>query len=146
ISYAHEDEGLKRVLVSHLSSLNRQGLIEIWEDRKIFPGNNVHDEIRTNLDLVEIIVLLVSADFLASEYCYGVELRRAIDRHRSGDARVIPVIVRPVDWSGTPFSDIAALPIDGKPVSTFEHADEAWLGIAQGIRRIVETIPPVRSA
>jgi hypothetical protein len=145
ISYAHEDEGLKRVLISHLSSLNRQGLIEIWEDRRVLPGGNVHEAIKTNLDLVEIIVLLVSADFLASEYCYSVELKRAIDRHRSGNARVIPIIVRPVDWSGTPFSDLAALPIDGKAVSTFDNADEAWLGVAQGIRRVVETLPPVRN-
>jgi hypothetical protein len=144
ISYAHEDEGLKKVLLSHLSSLNRKGLVEIWEDRKILPGSNVHEEIKTNLDVVEIIVLLVSADFLASDYCYSVELKRAIERHRSGNARVIPVIVRPVDWSGTPFSDIAALPIDGKPVSTFKDPDEAWLNVAQGIKRVVETLQPVR--
>ncbi len=140
ISYAHEDEGLKKVLISQLASLNRQGLIEIWEDRRLQPAAHFDDEIKTQLDQADVIVLLVSADFMASEYCFSIELKRAIQRDAKGTARVIPVIVRPVDWKGAPFAHLVALPKDAVPVTKWSNTDEAWLDVALGIRRTVEDL------
>jgi hypothetical protein len=140
ISYAHEDEGLKKVLLSQLASLNRQGLIEIWEDRRLRPSAHFDDEIKSQLERADVIVLLVSADFMASEYCFSTELKRAVQKDASGTARVIPVIVRPVDWEGAPFAHLTALPTDAVPVTTWKNIDQAWLDVALGIRRIVEDL------
>jgi hypothetical protein len=146
VSYAHKDEGLKRVLLSHLASLNRQGLIEIWEDRRLQPAAHFDNEIKIQLDRADVIVLLVSADFMASEYCFSIELKRAIQKDANGTARVIPVIVRPVDYKGAPFEHLNALPKDAVAVSTWSNEDQAWLDVALGIRRIVEDLKQRRGS
>src|SRR5947209_333656 len=97
-SYAHEDEKLRLGLEKQLISLKRQGLITGWHDRKIVPGTDWANEIDTHLNTASIILLLVSPDFIASEYCYSIEMQRAMERHKSGEAHVIPIILRPVDW------------------------------------------------
>src|SRR5690348_14541991 len=118
ISYAREDEALKMQLVKHLSLLRAQDIITVWHDRDISAGKDWVNEINVNLNTAHIILLLISADFLASEYCYSVEVRRALERHESGEAYVIPVILRPVDWSEAPFSKLQTLPTDGKPITS----------------------------
>jgi serine protease AprX len=138
ISYAHKDEGLKDTLVTHLSALNRGRRVDVWQDRRILPGDEFGPEIRKQLDEAEVIVLLISADFIASDYCYLKELQRAIERHKAGAARVIPTIVRPTDWEGTPMWGLNPLPKDGKPVTSWQNADEAWLDVAKGIRAAVQ--------
>jgi len=144
-SYSHRDEELRNELEAHLSILKRQGLIEEWHDRKILPGKTWDKEIDNNIDDSEIILLLVSTDFIASDYCYGIELKRALDRHEANQAIVIPIIIRPTDWTEESFAKIQALPEDAVPVTTWSNRDEAWLDVAKGIRKAVENIKHLRA-
>jgi hypothetical protein len=139
-SYAHEDEHLRGKLEAHLAMLRREGAIREWHDRKIGAGQELDPTIRRNLEGARIILLLVSPSFIASEYCWGKEMARAMEKHRAGEARVIPVILRPVDWDGAPFRGLLALPRDAKPVTSWRHRDEAWLDVAKGIRGAVEDL------
>src|SRR6266571_5915855 len=100
LSYAHEDEALLKELMKHLSLLKRQRLIASWYDRQIVPGTNWAEAIDERLEQSSIILLLVSPDFLASDYCYQVEMQRALERHQARRAQVIPIVMRPVDWKG----------------------------------------------
>ena len=135
-SYSHEDEELRKELDKHLSVLQRQGIIGSWDDRRIGPGEELHGEISAHLDAAEIVLLLVSADFLASDYCYDVEMQRAMERHRQGLARVIPVILRPCDWQKAPFGILKACPNDGKPVVNHTTHDEGFLQVAQAVHQV----------
>ncbi len=141
-SYAHEDERLQKRLEMQLSLFRQQGLIQEWHDRKIFAGKDWKREIDTNLSTADIILLLVSPDFMASDYCYGIEVKQALERHEVGAARVIPVILRPVDWEGAPFSKLQALPTGGKPVTSrsWHSLDEAFLDIAKGVRKAIKEL------
>src|SRR6266568_6990036 len=103
-SYAHEDEAWRQKLETHLSLLRRQGLISLWHDRLIAPGTNWAKALDTHLETASVILLLVSADFFASDYCYGIEMKRALERQEVGEARVIPILVRPVEWNSAPFA------------------------------------------
>lgn len=139
-SYSHKDEGLRDELATHLSVLRRQGVIEQWHDRRIGAGKEWEQAIDEHLNTADIILLLVSPDFLASDYCYDVELRRAMERHEAGGARVIPIIIRPCDWHGAPFGKLNALPKDGKPIRKWKNRDDAWTEVAGGIRQVAEEI------
>lgn len=139
-SYSHRDEDLRNELEIHLSTLKRQGVIKTWHDRRIGAGKDLDIEIDSNLEIADIILLLVSPYFIASDYCYNVEMQRALERHRNGDARVIPVILHPCDWQQTPFGKLRATPVDGKPVSKFPNPHDAFLSITKDIRAIVEEI------
>lgn len=139
-SYAHEDETLRDELAKHLKNLERQGIIQSWHDRQILPGAEWDHSIDTHLDTADVILLLVSNDFIASDYCYDVEIKRAMERHEAGDAIVIPVILRPVDWQGTPFSKLQALPKNATPITTWTNQDQACLDVVRGIRAVVEKI------
>lgn len=139
-SYSHKDEKLRDKLETHLSSLKIQGLIAGWHDRRIEAGQEWEGTIDEHLDSARVILLLISADFLASPYCYDVEVARAIERHEAGAARVIPVILKPCDWKETAFSKLQPLPKDGKPVTTWKNRDQAFTDIAQGIRAAVASI------
>lgn len=122
---------------SHLSNLRRQGVIREWHDRKIGSGTEWVKEIDEHLNSAEVILLLISSDFIASEYCHEIEMKRAMERHESGEARVIPVILRSVDWSGLIFSKLQAAPKDGAPVTKWADRDEAFMNVAQAIRAAV---------
>lgn len=139
-SYSHKDEQLRGELEAHLSILKRQGVITDWNDRKISAGTEWKGEIDRHLNTARIILLLISSDFLASDYCYDIEMERAIARQESGEARVIPVILRPCDWSGGPFAKLAALPRHGKAVTSWPNQDQALEDIAVGIRTAVEEV------
>jgi len=141
ISYSYKDERLRRELETHLKLLQRQGVVAMWTDRQIMPGEEWKDEIDKNLESADIILLLVSADFVASDYCYDVEVKRALRRHDAGEARVIPIILREVHhWQSAPFGNLQALPADGKPVMAFTSRDFAWTDVADGIRKVAEQI------
>jgi hypothetical protein len=114
--------------------LRRQGVIEDWHDRKIAPGKEWRDAIDQNLDAADCVLLMVSPDFLASDYCYSIEMERTLEKHRQGRVLVIPVIVRPADWRHTPLGDLEALPKDAKPVVEWSRRDRAWLSVTEGIR------------
>lgn len=137
--YAHEDEALLMKLKSHLRPLQRQGLIEIWHDRNITAGTEWEDEIDKLLNSAQIILLLISASFMDADYCYGTEMKHALERHAHGEARVIPVILRPTLWKGI-LGKLKALPKDGLPVisSNWHSIDDAFFNVAEGIREIVE--------
>ena len=137
-SYSHDDEEYRDQLEKHLAALKRQGLIESWHDRRILAGSEIDDAIDKNLEKADVVLLLVSASFIASEYCYGVELQRGLERHRAGKTTVIPVIVRPCDWHKLPFGTFRAVPRDGKPVTTWPNFDEAYADIAREVRAVVE--------
>ena len=137
-SYAHEDEPLRVQLEIHLSLLRRQGLISEWYDRKILPGARWAQEIDEHLERASIILLLVSPDFLASDYCYDIETQRALERHKRGEASVIPIILRPCDWQNAPFKDLQCLPSEGVPITKWDNQDEAFVEITAGIRRAIE--------
>src|ERR1041384_5210693 len=130
MSYSHVDESYRNELETHLAMLERQGVIDVWHDRRIGAGEDLDDEISEHLETAQIILLLVSSDFLASEYCYGVEMKRALARHEAGEARVIPVILRPCEWKEAPFSRLRATPSDGRPISKFADRDDAYLAVA----------------
>src|SRR3712207_1718248 len=110
ISYSHKDERFREQLEEHLHALKRRGLIEDWHDRRIAPGQEWEGAINENLETSGIILLLVSSSFLASQYSYDKEMKRALEKHESGEARVIPVILRPVEWENESFSRLQALP------------------------------------
>jgi hypothetical protein len=137
-SYSHRDEELRNELEIHLASLRRQGVIETWHDRRIVAGEDVHDEISEQLENADIVLLLVSPYFIASDYCYDLEMVRAMERHRSGETHVIPVILHPCDWQGLPFGELLATPTDGKPVSKFPNQHDAFLEVTKAIRRAAE--------
>lgn len=137
-SYSHKDEALRDELETHLKLLQRQGIISGWHDRKIQPGVDWAREIDQQLENARLILLLVSADFLASDYCWSKETIRAIERHKAGDATVIPVILRSCDWKGAPFSELQGLPKDMKAVTSWPDRDAAWTDVAKGIRRAAE--------
>jgi hypothetical protein len=136
-AYAREDETLRDELEKHLSSLKRKDVITSWHDRRISAGKEWEGEIDTYLNTARVILLLISPDFIASDYCWDVEVKRAMERHEAGEARVIPIILRPVDWKSAPFGKLQALPTDAKPVTTWTNQDEAFLDVAQGIRAAV---------
>ena len=145
--YAREDETWLRKLETHLSLLKRQGLISLWHDRLILPGADWAKTIDTHLETASVILLLVSSDFFASDYCYGIEMKRALEREAAGEARVIPILARPVDWKGAPFAHLQALPTDVKPIASWQNKDTALADVAAGIRRvIVEELPQLTAS
>lgn len=139
-SYSHKDEELRAELEIHLKALQRRKYIEVWHDRKISGGTEWEAEIDKNLEQADIILLLVSPDFMASDYCFDVEMKRALERHEAGEARVIPVIVRAVDWGWAPFSKLNALPKDGRATKLWPDRDEAWVNVSAGIAKVVEEL------
>lgn len=133
-SYSHADERLRDQLEKQLAMLKRQGVIETWHDRRIPAGQDIDRAIDDHVNSDEIILLLVSADFLASDYCYEIEMARAMQRHEAGEAVVIPVILRACDWHHAPFGKLNATPRDGKPITQWPDIDEAFLQVAQAVR------------
>jgi TIR domain len=140
--YAHRDEKLKEELRKHLSMLKRQGVISEWQDRVIDAGTDWSKEIDKHLESAKIILLLISPDFLASDYCYNIEMKRAVERHDRGEACVIPVFLRQCDWKGAPFGKLQGLPTDARPITNprWSSHDEAFTIVARGIRAAVETL------
>lgn len=137
-SYAHEDEALRDELEKNLTLLRRQGVVSGWHDRQIGAGEEWAGQIDEHLESAGIILLLVSPDFIASDYCWDKEMTRAMERHQEGTARVIPVILRPVDWHSAPFGRLQALPRNGKAVTTWKNRDKAFLDVTRGIREAVQ--------
>ncbi len=133
-SYSHADEDLRDQLEKQLSMLKRQGAIDTWHDRRIGAGEELNRVIDDHINTDDIILLLVSADFIASDYCYNIEMERAMERHAKGEAIVIPVILRACDWHHAPFGTLMAVPRDGKPVTQWPDIDEAFLQVAKAVR------------
>lgn len=136
-SYSHEDENFREELNAHLKILERKGLILQWHDRCIVAGDNWQNQIDENLENADIILLLISSDFINSEYCYNVEMSRALEHSEKGIASVIPILVREVNWSNSPFSHLLLLPSNGKAVKSWDDRDSAWCDVSQGIEKAI---------
>ena len=139
-SYSHKDEKYREELETHLALLARRGAIDVWHDRLIRPGQDWAHEIDHNLEHANLVLLLVSADFLASQYCYGIEMSRALEQAQAGTTRVVPILVRKCDVQGAPFAALQWLPTGSKPVKNWTDRDSAWTDVARGIRKVVEEI------
>lgn len=146
ISYSSRDKTYRESLKGHLSSMERTSEIEIWSDGEILPGAEWDQEIRSNLESADIIVLLISSDFIASDYCSSVEVELAMEKHEKGDSIVLPVIVRACDWqNGLPFSKLQALPERANPIKKWDDQDEAWDSVVTGIKDAVESLKAKKS-
>src|SRR5579859_3792746 len=141
ISYASADESYRRQLEPYLSVLKRQGLISLYHDQLIDPGSDWTKARDAYLETASLILLLISADFLASDYCIGTEMKRALERHKAGVACVIPILVRPVMWKGTLFERLLMLPTGDRPIMMWPSRDEAFANVAAGIQRAIENLP-----
>lgn len=137
--YAHQNEDMRNQLEKHLSAIQRQGLIIAWHDSKISAGQEWEREANVHLNKAHIILLLISPDFMNSDYCYSNQMKRALDRHEKGEAIIIPVLLRSVDLEGTPLEQLKALPTDGKFVTRWRRRDDAFTNISKGIRNVIKT-------
>ena len=137
ISYSHKDKKLLNELTTHLSNLRNQGIISDWHDGDIAPGSEWETQIFGHLNSAKIILLLISADFMASNFCYSIEMKRAIARHDAKEACVLPIILRPTDWVGSPFEKLQVLPTYGRPVTERTNHDAAWIDVVKGIRKAI---------
>jgi TIR domain len=139
-SYSHADERLRDQLETHLSGLRRQGIISSWHDRRIIAGTELDKTIDNHIDTADLILLLISPDFIASDYCYEKEMNRALERHHTGQARVIPVILRPCDWHSLPFGALLATPRDSRPITMWPNIDEAFLDVVTAIKNALKEL------
>jgi internalin A len=137
-SYSHKDETLRNELETHLKILQRLELIESWHDRNIGAGEDWRQKIDENLERANIILLLISADFIASDYCYEKEMKRALEKHEKKEVRVIPVIIRDVNWTHAPFSKLQALPENGLPIVKWPDRDSAWRNVSEQIEKVID--------
>lgn len=144
ISYEHEDRELRKRLEKHLSPLIHEGKITIWKYEEIPAGANWKNQIDTHIDEADIILLLVSPNFIASEYCWGNEVSKALELHKAEKAHVIPILLKPIDWKNTPLGKLQALPAGARPVTEWPNKDTALNDVAQGIRSIVERRNPLQ--
>lgn len=139
-SYSHVDEDLRNELEKHLSPLKRMGRIETWHDRRINPGDVFETEISGNFAVADIVLLLVSPDFIASNYCYDIEMKNSLDRHERGEAIVIPVILRPCAWHQLPFGKLLAATTDGKEIVKFTHIDDGFVEVVGAVTKALDKI------
>jgi hypothetical protein len=139
-SYAHEDEGLKGELDKFLKVLKRSGKIATWNDRELIAGQEWNENIMYELREANIILLLVSVDFIASDFIWDNELVEAMKRHEAGTACVVPIILRNCQWTSLPFAKLQALPKNATPVTDYQDPDEAFTEIVTGIERLVDHI------
>ena len=139
-SYSHADEELRDQLEKQLAMLKWQGVIDTWHDRRIGAGQEIDLTIDEHINTDDIILLLVSPDFISSRYCYEIEMKRAMERHEAGEAIVIPVILRACEWHFAPFGKLMATPLDGKPVTSLPNRDEAFLQVARAVREAAQRL------
>ncbi|NJL47990.1 MAG: TIR domain-containing protein [Leptolyngbyaceae cyanobacterium SM2_5_2] len=149
LSYSRKDEALMQELKGHLEPLQRGQLIRSWYDGCITPGQEWEPQIKKNLETAQIILLLISVDFINSEYCYNIELIKAIERHKTGSAYVIPVILRSCLWQEVPVGDmrlgqLQALPKNAQPISKWSDRDEAYTNVVEGLHRTIQALQKQR--
>jgi tetratricopeptide (TPR) repeat protein len=138
--YAHEDKPLRDELERHFGGLRRRYQLTNWHDREILPGEEWEQAIDKHLNTANLILLPISPDFMNSDYCYGKEMRRALERHRAGTCRVIPILLRPTYWEGAPFSSLQLLPTDARPITRWPDRDEAFLNVVTEISRTIKDL------
>jgi len=138
--YAREDKPLRDELEKHLAWLKRRYQLTNWHDREILPGEEWEQAIDTHLNTAHLILLLISPDFMASEYCYGKEMQRALERHQAGTCRVVPILLRPTYWEDAPFSHLQLLPTNAKAITRWPDRDEAFQDVVGEINRTIKDL------
>ena len=138
--YAHEDRALRSALDKHLRNLKWQGQISSWHDYNINAGEEWQHEIYDHLNTAHIILLLISPDFMNSDYCYSIEMKRSLERHDAKEARVIPIILRPIDFENAPFSRLQILPKNRKPIKNWRNSNDAFHDVVKEIRNVVKEL------
>ncbi len=138
--YAHEDKPIRDELEKHLSWLRRRYQLINWHDHEILPGEEWEQAIDKNLNTAHLILLLISPDFMASDYCFSKEMRRALERHKEGTCRVIPILLRPTYWEDAPFSSLQLLPTDARPITRWPDRDEAFQNVVSEISRTIKDL------
>jgi len=138
--YARKDKFLRDELEKHLSWLKRRYHLTNWHDREILPGEEWEQAIEAHLNTADLILLLISPDFMASDYCYGKEMQRALDRHKAGTSRVVPILLRPTFWEGAPFSNLQLIPTNARPITSWRNPDEAFQNVATEINRTIKDL------
>jgi TIR domain len=141
-SYSHQDAELRDRLGTYLAPLVQQQKIVEWQDRKIKPGADWETEISSQLERAHLILLLVSADFLASEYCFGVEVEKALTRLKRDEVKVVPILLKPCLWKESRFSELQIIPRDAKAITSWTSPEEALNNVADEISKLVSTPPP----
>lgn len=141
-SYSHRDETLRDELEIHLAALKRQGVLTTWHDRRIDAGGEFAHSISEYIESANIILLLISPYFIASDYCFDIEMKRAIERHENKESIVIPVILHPCDWHDMPFGKLLAGTTDGKPISKFPNMHDGFLEVTRAVKDAVSKIQP----
>lgn len=136
ISYSHQDSAMLEILHKHLAQLKRDNVLSTWTDQEITPGGNLTKTINSALNSSAIFLALLSPDYIASNYCYEKEFQMALEMEKNGKIIIVPIILEPCDWLNTPFSVFKAIPKDGKPVSTWDNKNTAFLDVIQNIRRL----------
>ena len=142
MSYSHADEAMRDRLETHLAMLKRDGVIEAWHDRRIVPGASLDGSIMAAVETAEVFLFLLSADFLASRYCYEVEMGRALARHEAGEVTILPIVLHACEWQHSPLGKLLAVPRDGKPIAQFSYVEEAYLEVAKAIRTAIAARQP----
>lgn len=137
MSYSHKDEVMRDRIETHLAQLKREGTIEVWHDRRIVPGGRLDESISAAAEVADVYLFLVSADFIASEYCYDIEMNRALDREKAGEAKVLPVLLHSCDWKSTPLARFNFTPADAQPIANFSYAEDAYHQVTEAVRRAV---------
>ena len=140
ISYAHKDEVFKDELITMLTSLQRRGIVDAWEDRRIEEGEEWYQSIQNAINQCDLAFLLISSDYLASRFIQEQEQPNLLERRRDMRLRVIPIVVRPCMWQSEPtLKNLQALPKDGKAMITFSkengERDQAWAYIAATVEK-----------
>jgi hypothetical protein len=136
-SYSKHDREFLEQLIRQMAALRRSDKIAPWDDHQILPGEEWNDEVKKQLNKADIILLLISSDFLSTDYIWEVEIKMAMERHERKEAVVIPIFIRHCDWSGMPFGKLNGLPTKAKPVTDYPDRDKAWLEVVNGIKRVL---------
>lgn len=146
VAYARADEDFRRELLKTLADWKREGLIvDIWSDREIAPGKDWDDAIKDALNAADLILVLMSRDSIASEYIASVEIVRALERHASGEARVVPVVIKPCDWPSTKLAKLQIVPSSGKARSKYADPEDFWLDVRSELKKVVLELQAVRA-
>jgi len=146
ISYSHKDDEYREQLETHLSLLKRENIIDVWHDRKIIPGKNWKNEIDKYIETSQVFLFLISADFISSDYCFEIEMQKAIQQHKANVSVIIPILIRPTDWDNMEISQFQGLPKDTTPISLWKNRDEAWLDVIKGLRSFIIEFEKAKSS
>jgi internalin A len=144
ISYSHKDNRFRDQLRGALTAYERKGEINSWDDTEIVPGQKWEPEILGKLERADIVVLLLSNDFIKSNYCYQVEMDRARERDATGECAIVPIVVRACRYDKLELGKIQAIIPEAKPIEEHKHRDAAWLEVTKQLDRVIANLKKKR--